>query len=434
MRILASEIAHAVGGVLHGPDVECEGADFDSRTLAPGQLFVPLEAERDGHEFIPAALERGAAAYLTRREPGTTGATGTAIVVDDTAGALLRLGAWARRRLPDDVVGITGSVGKTSTKDLAAAAVGAGRRVWANRRSFNNDQGLPVTILGAPEDTEVLIVEMGMRGFGEIARLCDVARPRLGVVTAVAEAHSERVGGVDGVQQAKAELVRALPADGVAVLNANDPRVLAMAGWTDATTVTFGEGAGADVRISEVVLDELARPACTLDTPWGRVPLRLAVSGRHMLHNAAAAVAVAGVLGVDLGAATTAVAGAALSPMRMELITAPSGVVVLNDAYNANPTSMRAALRALADLPARRHVAILGLMAELEHPAEEHRRVAERAAELRIELRPIGTDLYGVPPLDDAEALAGLGDGDAVLLKGSRVAGLERLVRLLVGG
>lgn len=428
MRIRTSEIARAVDGALHGDDVECDGADFDSRTIRPGQLFVPLEADRDGHEFIPAALGRGAAAYLTRRPAGA----GTAVVVDDTAAALLRLGAWARTRLPDDVVGITGSVGKTSTKDLAAAAVGAGRRVWANRRSFNNDQGLPVTILDAPDDTEVLVVEMGMRGFGEISRLCEVARPRIGVVTMVAEAHSERVGGVEGVQRAKSELVRALPHGGVAVLNADDPRVAAMAGWTDADVLTFGEEAGADVRLTDVRLDARARPSARLCSPWGEVDVRLAVSGRHMLANAAAALAVAGVLGVDLAAAAANLGDAELSPMRMHLIEAPSGALVLDDSYNANPTSMRAAILALSELPAHRRLAVVGVMAELEDAAQRHQEISELAADLGVELRPVGTDLYGSPPVDDATAIAGLGEGDAVLVKGSRVAGLERLVRRLV--
>jgi UDP-N-acetylmuramoyl-tripeptide--D-alanyl-D-alanine ligase len=429
MQFHLRDAAPAIGGTLVGPDVVCDGADFDSRTIRPGQLFVPVEAERDGHDFIDVALERGAAAYLTRREPRG----GSAIVVDDTAAALLRLGAWARGRSTDQVVGITGSVGKTSTKDLATAAVGVGRRVWSNRRSFNNDQGLPVTILDAPDDTEVLIVEMGMRGFGEITRLCGIARPRVGVVTAVAEAHSERVGGVAGVQRAKGELVRALPAGGVAVLNADDAAVRAMASWSAAPVLTYGHDPSADVRFRDVVLDEPARPRCQVDSPWGQVEVVLSVPGRHMLANAAAALAVAGIVGVPLADAASALASARLSPMRMELSVGPSGVLVLDDSYNANPTSMRAALTSLAELPGARHVAVLGLMAELDEPERHHEAIAAMAGDLGIELVAVGTDLYGVAPIPVDDAAADAADGDVVLVKGSRVAGLDRVARRLLG-
>ena len=214
MRIRASEAAAATGGRLVGPDVEITGAAFDSRSLRPGDLFVPIVAARDGHDFVADAIAAGAAAYLTSRPALATPQSSTvaAIEVADTGDALMALAGWARTRLPGTVVGITGSVGKTSTKDLVAAAVAADRRVAANERSFNNEQGLPVTIIGAAEDTEVVVLEMGMRGLGEIARLCAVARPDIGVVTGVAAAHTERVGGLAGVARAKGELVDALPA------------------------------------------------------------------------------------------------------------------------------------------------------------------------------------------------------------------------------
>ena len=205
---MASQIAAAVDGALHGPDVAVEGASFDSRSVTAGELFVPIVAERDGHDFIDGAISRGAVAYLTERDPQG----GTAIRVDDTARSLMSLAAWARRQLDIPVVGVTGSVGKTSTKDFIAASLGATRLLAANPRSFNNEQGLPVTILGAPDGVEALVVEMGMRGFGEIVRLCEVARPTIGVVTRVAASHTERVGGIDGVARAKRELVEQLPA------------------------------------------------------------------------------------------------------------------------------------------------------------------------------------------------------------------------------
>jgi len=313
VRLLASQIAAAVGGTLSGPDASIDGASFDSRSLLPGALFVPLVAERDGHDFIDAALAAGAGAYLTSQPP----AGGTAIVVEDTAAALMSLAAWARSLLDVPVVGVTGSVGKTSTKDLIAAALAATRRVTANVRSFNNEQGLPVTILAAPDDVEALVLEMGMRGFGEIARLCQVARPTIGVVTSVAAAHTERVGGIEGVARAKRELVEALPASGTAILNGDDARVTAMAAHTDATVVTFG--AAGDVRVSALALDALARPSFHVDTPWGGADVALAVSGAHMASNAAAAIAVAGVVDGAIEPAVRALASARLSAMRMEV-------------------------------------------------------------------------------------------------------------------
>jgi UDP-N-acetylmuramoyl-tripeptide--D-alanyl-D-alanine ligase len=430
VRIRASEAAAGIGGRLIGPDVEFDGASFDSRTTALGQLFVPIVAERDGHEFIGAARDRGAVAHLTS-EPDPYRRDGTAIEVADTAQALLALAAWARRRLDARVVGVTGSVGKTSAKDLMAAACGAGRRTTANERSFNNEQGLPVTILNSPDDTEVLILEMGMRGFGHISRLCEIARPDIGVVTVVGHAHTELVGGIDGVARAKGELVEALPASGTAVLNADDERVLAMRSRTRADVITYG--AAGDVRVSGVELDALARARFRLDTPWGSGTARLAVPGVHMVVNAAAAIAVAGVVGVDLEAALAALATATVSGMRMEVTTAPSGATIVNDAYNANPTSMHAALAALAAMDADRRVAVLGLMGEIDDPGPAHREVALRAAELGLELIVVGTDLYGIEPDDDPIGRLGpVGPGDVVLVKASRSAGLERVVADLI--
>ena len=432
----ASEIAQAVGGTLVGQDVTVDGAHFDSRELVPGQLFVPLVAERDGHDFVAAAVAAGAAAYLTSHPPAGDVAA-PAIVVPDTARALMELARWARRRLGDvPVVGVTGSVGKTSTKDLIAAALGATRRTTANVRSFNNDQGLPVTILGAAAGTEALVVEMGMRGFGEILRLCDIARPTIGVVTAVAGAHTEHVGGIDGVAVAKRELVEALPASGTAVLNADDSRVAAMQAHTAATVVTYGTAG--DVRVGAVELDRMARAAFRVDTPWGHADVRLAVSGAHMAYNAAAALAVVGVVEGSIDAAAAALESARVTGGRMEVAVAPSGAVIVNDAYNANPDSIRAALDAVAAMAGTRKVAVLGAMAELGEPEVGHAQVAADAADRGIELVPVGTALYGPPPAAasaatfDVATLGELGDGDIVLVKASNSAGLwvvaERLL------
>ena len=351
------------------------------------------------------------------------------------------LGRAARARTAAKVIGVTGSVGKTSTKDLTRAAAGAGRRVWANEKSFNNEQGLPTTVVNAPADTEVLILEMGMRGHGEITALCDIARPTIGVVTRVAEAHSDRVGGIDGVARAKAELVQALPAEGVAILNADDVRVRAMASLARCRVLTFGESDGADVRVERVVLDDRACASFVAATPWGTAGVRLAVSGRHMVGNAAAALAVAASVGVDLSDAAGALATVGAGAMRMHVGRTADGVVLLDDSYNANPTSMRAALDALADLPARRRLAVLGVMAEISDPPAEHRVIVAYASSRGIAVVALGTDLYGVPSVDAPAAAVDAiaqhwgvaGEGDAVLVKGSRVAGLERVAALLRG-
>lgn len=406
------------------------GVSYDSRSLRPGQLFVPIVADRDGHDFIDAALVAGAPAYLTTGRVGSAG--GTAIEVADTTRALLDLGAAMRRRLLDRVLGITGSVGKTSVKDLAREVVSARWRTAASEKSLNNDWGLPATIVNAPDDTEALVLEMGMRGLGEIARLCSVARPTVGIVTRVAAAHTERVGGLDGVARAKGELVEALPASGCAVLNADDERVIAMRSRTSARVLSFGLDHG-DVRVTDLALDHLARPRFVLRTPWGTTTVSLAVSGVHMALNAAAAAAGGLVMDVPIDAIAPALAGATLSPWRMEMHRSRSGGVVLNDAYNANPASMRAALETLAALPAARRIAVLGVMAELDDPETEHRGVAAEARRLGVEVVAVGTDWYGMAPADDPLSVVGAVDADtAVLVKASRVGGLERVAAQLV--
>ena len=278
-----------------------------------------------------------------------------------------------------------------------------------------------------------MVLEMGMRGFGEIEALCRIAMPQIGLVTRVAEAHSDRVAGIDGVARAKAELIEALPADGTAILNADDHRVRSMGRLTSATCLLFGEAADADVRVRDVALDELARPSFAVDTPWGSASVRLSISGRHMVLNAIAALACVGVVGGDVSAGAAVLSGVGLTAMRMQVERAASGAIILNDSYNANPTSMRAAIDALVALPAMRRVALLGVMAEISDAALEHLAIARYAAERGVEVIAIGTDLYGVEQSIDAAAALGLLTGDdAVLVKGSRVAGLEKLAAILV--
>lgn len=435
MRLTTTEIAAITGGEAVGEEATIEGATIDSRDVPAGALFVPVVAERDGHDFIEAAISAGAPAVLTQRESALGGVT--AVRVADTSAALTALGSHVRDRI-GQVVGVTGSVGKTSVKDLAAAALAVRFRTAASYRSFNNDLGVPLTLLNAAHDTQVAVIELGARGPGHIARLCDVARPDIAVVTAVAHAHTELFGTIDDVAEAKAELVLALEARGAAVLNHADERVRAMARHTDANVVTYGIGQG-DVRVVDLALDDHLRPSFRIETPEGAVEVKLAVHGRHNAENAAAAMAIALLAGTSVAQAAEGLAGAELSPFRMSFGRTPSGAVVINDAYNANPASVRSALLALADLDAGRRVAVLGVMAELGDIAEqEHRAMAALAADLGIEVIAVDAPLYGdtadhVSGLDAAlEHLGPVAAGDAVLVKGSRVAGLERLAARLV--
>jgi UDP-N-acetylmuramoyl-tripeptide--D-alanyl-D-alanine ligase len=434
MRFMAADVANATGGALVGQNAHLSGVSFDSRTITPGQLFVPIVADRDGHEFIEAALKSGAGAYLTQRDPVGR----SAIVVGDTLAALLKLGAWARVRLEptvgNRVIGVTGSVGKTSTKDFIAAALSSELIVSASERSFNNDQGLPVTLLNAADNAQALVLEMGMRGFGEIARLCSIAQPTIGVVTAVAAAHTERVGGIEGVARAKAELVQALPSTGYAILNADDERVRAMRDLTNAQVLTYGVHESADIRIIKCDLDEMARASVSATTPWGSVSWAMSVPGAHMALNAAAAIAVAGACGVDIHHAATALEQTSVSPMRMQVITTDDGMTIINDAYNANPASMRAALDTLAGMKASRHVVIAGQMAELADSAAEHGAIVEYAQSKSIEFIACETENYATSPHSIEDAVKHVREGGtdvAVLVKGSRVAALERVVQLL---
>jgi UDP-N-acetylmuramoyl-tripeptide--D-alanyl-D-alanine ligase len=449
VRFSVEEIERATGGRADpGSDRGPVGSvAIDSRRTEPGGLFVPIVAERDGHGFVAAAVAAGASAYLFEPERlGDRAAPATGIAVADTAVALTALGRAARDRLDGAmVVGITGSVGKTSTKDLLVAAASAGRRTVGNERSLNNELGVPLTLANAPADTEVAVVEMGARGIGHIAELCTVARPGVAVVTAVAGVHTEVFGSIEDVARGKGELVEALPAGGLAVLNGDDPRVSAMAARTSASVLRYGVDTGTrapdlDVVATDVEIDDDLRPVFTARTPWGAVRVALGVRGEHQVGNALASLTVAVHSGVDLAAAAAAMGGAELSPWRMELRRSTAGAAVLNDAYNANPASMAAALRSLARIPATgRRVAVLGAMAELgpEGP-DEHLRIGALAADLGVEVLAVGTDAYGAPGVPDIEAAAGalgsLGAGDAVLVKASRVAGLERLADRLLAG
>jgi UDP-N-acetylmuramoyl-tripeptide--D-alanyl-D-alanine ligase len=337
------------------------------------------------------------------------------------------------------VIGVTGSVGKTTTKDLLAAVLGTTMVTAASQRSFNNELGVPITLANAAEHTRATVVEMGARGRGHIEFLCSMAEPTVGVVTAVHAVHTEVMGDEDQIARVKGELIEHLPDTGLAVLNSDDHRVTAMGGLTSARVITFGTGASADVRATDLRIDDDLRTRFNIDSPWGHMEVHLGARGVHNVGNATAAAAVGLWAGVPPDAVVEGLGTPLSSPWRMELHRTSSGLVVINDAYNAGPASMTAALQSLADLPAQRRVAVLGIMAELgDRAVVEHQRIAKLAEHLGIELLAVDTDLYGPAPVEVAESVARmveggmLVNGTAVLVKGSRVAGLEDVAHALV--
>jgi UDP-N-acetylmuramoyl-tripeptide--D-alanyl-D-alanine ligase len=455
------EIATLAGGAVAtgcDPSTPVTGpAEADSRRVSPGGLFVAVVGARvDGHDFVGQAVAAGAAAVLAARPVDAP-----AVLVDDTVLGLGRLAHGYLARLGADVVGVTGSSGKTSTKDLLSAVLSAVEPTIAPEGSFNTEVGVPLTVLRADEHTRFLVLEMSARGVGHIAYLCEVAPPRIGVVLNVGAAHLGEFGSRDAIARAKGELVEALPgADdgGVAVLNADDPLVRAMRSRTKARVVTFGFGDDSDVRASELVLDSLARPQFRLHAAGSQAPVELGVHGAHNVSNALAAAAVALELGVPLDKVAQALGAARpVSRWRMETHERADGVIVVNDAYNANPDSMRAAISALAAM--RRNAqdgrcwAVLGQMAELgEESNDAPREVGAAVAKAGVDkLVAVGSaargiaegaaaqgfsssDIFCVSDVEAAvEVLANARAGDVVLVKASRAAALERVARRQLG-
>ncbi len=428
---------------------------IDSRAAAPGALFAALPGTRvDGHDFAAQAVAAGAAAVLATRPCGVP-----ALIVPDVTEALGRLARAVVDSLPGlRIAGITGSAGKTTTKDLAAQLVEALGPTVAPRESWNNEIGHPLTVLRATAQTRYLVLELSARGPGHIAHLCEIAPPQFGVVLCVGHAHEGEFGGIEEVARAKGELPAALPEGGgprggVALLNADDPRVMAMSARTAARVVTFGRGP-ADVRAEDVRLDDRGRPGFRLVSPSGSGAVQLRLHGEHNVHNALAAAALAGELGMPVADIAQRLSQAeARSRWRMEVTERPDGVIVLNDAYNANPEAVRAALDTLALLArGRRSFAVLGPMSELgAHSRARHEEIGGYAARAGLaglivvgeEAGPILTGAKAEPSwsgelihaVDVSTALDALGQrlapGDVILVKASRSAGLERVARAL---
>ena len=418
------EIAAITDGTLVNADpttVVSGPVEYDSRKITADGLFVAFAGEKvDGHEFV------GASPYLGTRDIGKPG-----IVVTDQLAALAALARASVTRLTGlTVVGLTGSSGKTTTKDYIGQLLSRLGPTIAPAGSLNNELGFPYTVLKATAETRYLVLEMGARGIGHIKYLTEVAPPRIGLVLNVGVAHVGEFGSVERTAVAKGELVEALPADGVAVLNADDPLVAGMASRTSARVVFFGETESASVRATDVELDERGRASYLLNGH----PVRLAVAGRHQVSNTLGAAAVALELGMPLSEVAAALGEVGIvSGRRMDVFDRPDGVTVIDDSYNANPSSTAAALRALATIGAgRRTIAVLGYMAELgSHERDGHMEIGRLAAELGVDrviaVSPADPILegYGGGELapDQAAAIAMLRDlekGDVVLVKGSR--------------
>jgi UDP-N-acetylmuramoyl-tripeptide--D-alanyl-D-alanine ligase len=452
-----AEVAAATGGTptaAADPAAQVTGGVVtDSRAVGPGDLFVALAGERvDGADFAPQALSAGAVAVLGGRDLGLPG-----VVVDDPAQALGRLARAVVDRLGPTVVAVTGSSGKTTTKDLLADVLSRLGPVVAPQGSYNNEIGLPVTALRCEPGTRVLVSEMGARGTGHIAYLCTITPPQVSIALNVGSAHLGEFGSREAIATAKGEIVEALAPSGLAVLNADDPLVSAMAARTRARVTTFGESAGADVRADDVVLDAAGRASYTLRDATGASRVSLRLVGEHQVSNTLAVAAVARYLGMSLDEVAAALSEAAPSSRwRMEVTERPDGVTVVNDAYNANPESMRAGLKALVSIAGpRRSWAVLGEMRELGETAlAEHDAIGRLAVRLDVDrlvavgegARAIhlgaahegswGRESVWVPDVAAAIALltAEVEPGDVVLVKGSRLVGLEAVAHALLEG
>ncbi|WP_026424542.1 UDP-N-acetylmuramoyl-tripeptide--D-alanyl-D-alanine ligase [Actinokineospora inagensis] len=481
IRLTLREVADAVGGRLHlaDPDAVVTGSvEFDSRQVTEGGLFVALPGDKvDGHDYAEKAITAGAVAVLAAREidapavivpPVSEAHTRSVALTGDKDGSgaavLAALAALARRvadRLTAQglaIVGITGSSGKTSTKDLIAQVLSPLGPTVAPPGSFNNELGHPWTVLRADENTKHLVLELSARGPGHIAALCDTAPPRVGAVLNVGSAHLGEFGSREDIARTKGELVEKLPEDGVAILNGDDSLVAAMAGRTKARVVLVGEAESADVRAVDIVLDDQARASFLLRAAQGEAQVTLGLHGAHHVGNALTAAAIALELGATVQEVADSLTGAQrVSARRMEVTTRPDGVTVVNDAFNANPESVRAALKTLATMARsgnrRRSWAVLGVMGELgDESVRAHDEIGRLAVRLDINRLVVvgeqaramhqGASLEGswgeesvlVPDVDAAVALvrAELAPGDIVLVKASKVAALWRVAEALL--
>ena len=442
------EVAAVTEGILSDEahsDIVVKGVATDSREAIGSDLFVALVGEhRDGSQFLADAQRKGAAAALVASKSDTTLPQ---IVVGDPLASLAKLGGHIRDVLDPIVVGITGSTGKTSTKDILGGVASRRYKTVVAERSMNNEIGLPMTLLQARLGTECVVTEMGAQRIGEIAALCEVARPQIAIVTNVGEAHIGHFGTIQAIVEAKGELPASLDDGGTAVLNADDPAVMSMRKLTEAHVLTFGVSRPAWMSAQNIESDRLGRVRFFMLNEGQKLSVELGLTGRHQVSNALAAAAAGRALGMSLEDIRVGLEAAKLTPWRMEILDA--GVIIVNDAYNANPTSMAAALETCREMkkPGRKLVCVLGFMAELGDLAEDaHEDVGRMAAGAVDELIVVGDDASGIAKGARAAGLGhvtqvstkeevlsriaalDLSDEDIILLKASRVVRLEEIV------
>ena len=453
-----SEIVTAINGrLLQGdPETRVSGIAIDSRGAGPGQLFFALPGSKsDGHLYVGDALSRGAVAAVVSRQVQVD-AGRPLIMVADTMQALQDLAGYYRGLFPVPVVAVTGSTGKTTTKDLIAGVLGVGCRVLKTEGNQNNEIGLPLTLLRLDRSYDVVVLEMAMRGRGEIAALCRISQPQVGVVTNIGLTHIERLGSQQAIAEAKGELLEALPPGGCAILNGEDTWQRWLANKCDCVVILYGLDERVAVSARNIVLQGLQGSEFLLCTPLGEAPCRLPLPGRHNISNALAAAAAGHRLGLYPDEIARGLATVSLTGMRQEIKEGIRGSTIIDDTYNASPASVMAALQLLSDVTDRgRTIAVLGDMYELgPETAPAHRAVGEYAAALRIDYLftvgelageiARGASAAGMPACqvgvypDNQSAIAVIRDfikdGDVVLIKGSRAAHMEEIVEPLIEG
>lgn len=447
MRFDAAAIAAATGGrlVQAPPTAEPGPLSTDSRQIGPGDWFLAIVGERfDAHDFLGQVRERGCAGVVAQRVPA--GWDRGFVQVDDTLVALQDLGRAARRAVDCPVIGITGSAGKTTTRAMVAVAIGAVGEVYTTAGNLNNHIGVPLTLLAAPRDCAAMVVELGMSGFGEIDLLQEISAPDIRLITNVGAAHLEGVGSLEGVARAKGELFAGARPGDVCIVNADDPYVRELPVPEGARVLRYGRSPASEVRLVEATIDPVSlATAFTVRIGGQTVSATLPSPGLHLAMNGAAALAVAHVLGLDLADAARRLSAYRPVGMRLRIEEGPGEISVINDAYNANPVSVKASVGTLGAMAGRR-IAVLGDMLELgSYEAVLHEDCLQHAILADLDIlalvgprftaaaRRLGVDLLHA---ESPEALAPLLaplllPGDLVLLKGSRGIGVERLLGAL---
>ncbi len=456
----ALDIAKIVSGVLISGDQKelLTSVSIDSRSINKGDVFIPIVGDKfDGHDYIDDAMSNGAAGFFTEiwdekiKRIAANYDGPVAIKIDDSIKALQYLASNNISKLSSKVVGITGSTGKTSTKNMISSILGRSRKIVSTPMNFNNEIGLPLSILGCDSETELFVLEMGMRGSGQIEELVNIAGPDIGLITNIGDSHVGVLGSQEDIAKAKSELIKALPIEGFAVLNADDPWTPVLIDGTEAKVITFGRVPAADYCATNIHLDNEARPNFLVHTPVGKISIQLSVPGQHAVQNALAAIAVAGCFGIETEEIEKGLREMPIDLMRMNIAAKSNGVIVINDTYNANPTSMEAALKTAAAFNSKgKRIAVLGDMAELgEGSGEAHYEVGRKAATLGIDiLVTVGDAARNMKRgaidgglskkdihyyLDKEEAIKFLRENleadDLVLVKASRCMEFEQIVK-----